>query len=116
MKIFHPITRLVRGGAQLNTLMCAAEQALQGHEVVVASGLETGPEGSYLEEARAGRYRFIEVPSLVREVNPWKDLQALFHLSSIIREYRFDIVHTHTSKAGILGRWAAWSRSKASST
>lgn len=108
MRIFHPITRLVRGGAQLNTLMCCEEQAFKGYHVVLASGLETGPEGSYLEEARAQPFTFVEVPDLVREVDPVRDVKALLQLYRIIREHDFDIIHTHTSKAGILGRWAAF--------
>lgn len=107
MRIHHVITRLVAGGAQQNTLLCAAQQAGQGHEVTVISGIETGPEGSLLEQARAGPYHFREIPALVREIDPIRDLKALAALVGYFARQRPDICHTHTSKAGILGRLAA---------
>src|SRR5690606_22815050 len=50
----------------------------------------------------------IETPNLVREVAPLRDLKCYFDLRRIIRKWKPDIVHTHSSKAGILGRLAAW--------
>lgn len=107
MRIHHVITRLVAGGAQQNTLLCAQQQAREGHEVTLTSGLETGSEGSLLEEARTNDFRFLESKYLVREINPLKDLLALFELIRFMRLHPADICHTHTSKAGILGRLAA---------
>lgn len=106
MKILHVITRMVHGGAQLNTLMCALEQARRGHEVTLVTGTETGSEGSLLERARGQNFRLIEMPALVRNLNPRLDWQAFRELYRLLGE-GFDVVHTHTSKAGILGRWAA---------
>ncbi len=48
-----------------------------------------------------------EFPGLVREIRPWKDLCTLWALVRFFREERFEIVHTHSAKAGILGRFAA---------
>ncbi len=107
MKILHVITRLVRGGAQRNTLMCAQDQVLRGHEVWVVSGVEAGPEGSLWDEASRDSYRLVALPTLQREIQPWKDLRALWSLYQLIRKTQFDVVHTHTSKAGLLGRAAA---------
>jgi len=45
---------------------------------------------------------------LIRNINPFSDVIALFHLVSLMREEKFDIVHCHTSKAGVLARFAAW--------
>lgn len=108
MKVLHVITRLVRGGAQQNTLMCAADQVARGHEVTVVAGRETGPEGSLWTEARKLPIHLVELPDLVREVSPSRDLACLVSLYRLMRLGDFQVVHTHTSKAGILGRWAAW--------
>ena len=97
---------MVHGGAQLNTLMCAAEQGRRGHDVTLVTGTETGSEGSLLERARREPIRVIEVPSLVRRPQPWLDLEATLALYSLLGE-GYDVIHTHTSKAGIVGRLAA---------
>lgn len=110
MRILHVITRLVHGGAQRNTIMCAADQARRGHDVTLLTGTEAGPEGSLLEEARQDAYRLLELPCLVRDPAPAQDLAAFVALWRLMGRHRFDVVHTHTSKAGILGRWAAWLR------
>lgn len=107
MKIAHIITRLVAGGAQRNTLICAAHQSSLGHDVTVVSGLETGSEGSLHELAERAAYRTLFLRPLVRNVDPVQDLQALVELVRLFRRERFELVHTHTSKAGILGRMAA---------
>ena len=107
MKILHVITRLIHGGAQRNTMMCAAEQARRGHAVTLVTGPEAGPEGSLLEEAAQDPYRLIVLPDLVRDPSPTRDLRALFELWKLMGDHEFQVVHTHTSKAGILGRWAA---------
>jgi hypothetical protein len=51
---------------------------------------------------------FTFVPSLIRPLSPFSDLRALWSIYRICRQKRFDMVHTHGSKAGIIGRWAAW--------
>jgi len=107
LRILHVITRLIHGGAQRNTMMCAAEQARRGHEVTLVTGPEAGPEGSLLEEAAQDPYRLIVLPDLVRDPSPAHDLRALVGLWKLMGEQRFEVIHTHTSKAGILGRWAA---------
>lgn len=87
--------------------MCAAQQSALGHEVWVASGPETGSEGSLLEEARRGPYHFRLLSGLRREVSPLRDVQALLQIVLLLWKCRPDLVHTHTSKAGLLGRVAA---------
>jgi glycosyltransferase involved in cell wall biosynthesis len=104
MRVTHIITRLIVGGAQENTL--ATVQGLRqipGVEVHFISGPTTGPEGSL----EAGVQNLIIVPELIRAVHPLKDMQALKKLEGILREQKPDIVHTHSGKAGILGRLAA---------
>jgi len=78
------------------------------YAVDVVSGPQTGPEGSLIPEVRARDIRLTILPSLVREVNPLKDVAALVSLTRLIKQGRYDVVHTHSSKAGILGRWAAY--------
>lgn len=106
MRICHVITRMVAGGAQRNTLMCAENQAQRGHEVSLLSGVESSAEGCLLELARAAPFEFVEIPSLVREIRPLQDTLALAWLIRHIRRLRPQVLHTHTSKAGILGRLA----------
>lgn len=114
LRILHISTRLILGGSQENTVLSCEGQARLGHEVHLAFGPIYGPEGSMLERVRAFRTadgREIathEVPDLVREVSPWRDRRCAAQLEALIRALRPDIVHTHSSKAGVLGRLAAW--------
>ncbi|MCC6284886.1 MAG: glycosyltransferase [Phycisphaerales bacterium] len=113
MRILHISTRLILGGSQENTVLSCEGQARLGHEVHLAFGPIFGPEGSMLARVRAfeGEGRSIachEVPSLVRQVSPGQDRRALRALQALIERLSPDIVHTHSSKAGILGRLAAW--------
>jgi len=107
MRIAHVITRLIVGGAQENTVLsCEGLQAL-GHDVTLISGPTTGPEGSIVDRARGGAYSFVEIPDLVRQVSPRRDYAAFRALRTRFRETRPDVVHTHSSKAGVIGRLAA---------
>lgn len=108
MRILHIITRLIAGGAQQNTVISCAAQVVAGHEVTLAYGPIYGPEGSLLEEAKRSGASLIGVPSLRRSVLPGHDWFCYRALRKIIREVKPQIVHTHSSKAGILGRAAAW--------
>jgi len=101
------ITRLIVGGAQENTILTCEGLHEHGHDVTLISGPTRGPEGSLLERVRAGGYRYIEIPELVRQINPWLDARAQRYLEINYRELKPDLVHTHSSKAGILGRLAA---------
>lgn len=107
IKILHLITRLIIGGAQENTIYTA--QLLDPHrfEVEVLCGPQTGSEGSLIEEALQKGVKLSILPELVRELNPLKDFIAFIKLFLILRKKRFAIIHTHSSKAGILGRLAA---------
>ncbi|RDI76250.1 Glycosyltransferase [Gaiella occulta] len=107
LRVLHVITRLVVGGAQENTLATVAGLKERGHETVLVTGPSHGPEGSLLERARDRGLSPLVIPQLVREPSPRSDLVALARLYRLIRAGRFDVVHTHTSKAGVLGRLAA---------
>ena len=107
MKVCHIITRLIVGGAQENTLLTCEGLHRRGHDVTLMVGPETGAEGSLWDEARSGGYRVMKIDSLRRSVNPWHDARCLGHLRAALRDLKCDVVHTHSSKAGILGRRAA---------
>jgi glycosyltransferase involved in cell wall biosynthesis len=112
LKITHLITRLVVGGAQENTLATISGlRKKTGVEINLISGPTIGPEGSLENEARKifsdSPANFVIVPELIRPVHPFKDFIALRKLEKILREQKPDLVHTHSGKAGILGRLAA---------
>jgi glycosyltransferase involved in cell wall biosynthesis len=108
MRVTHIITRLVVGGAQENTVASVLGlRQKPGVEVHLLSGPTTGPEGSLEPELDFAPGLLTRVPALVRPVHPLKDWLALRQLEKILRAQRPDIVHTHSGKAGILGRLAA---------
>lgn len=115
MKILHISTRLILGGSQENTVLSCEGQARQGHDVHLAFGPIYGPEGSLFERVDAfcaapgARITTHIVKDLVREIAPITDFDAYRALKALVTELRPDIVHTHSSKAGVLGRAAAWS-------
>lgn len=109
MKIVHIITRLILGGAQENTLITCKLLAERGHEVTLITGPAIGPEGGLFEQAKGAGYNVIIVDNLRREINPIIDIPAYFELKKILKQLAPDIIHTHSAKAGILGRLAAWS-------
>jgi glycosyltransferase involved in cell wall biosynthesis len=114
-RILHISTRLILGGSQENTVLSCEGQSRLGHDVHLAFGPIYGPEGSLLDRVRVFRTsggRSITthiVPHMLREVRPLADARAYRELRALIASLRPDVVHTHSSKAGILGRAAAWS-------
>lgn len=108
MRVTHVITRLIVGGAQENTVASVLGlREKPGLEVDLVTGPTLGPEGS-LEPLLANRTPPLTiVPELVRPLHPWKDCLAWKQLVELFRARRPAIVHTHSSKAGILGRLAA---------
>ncbi|OIO05244.1 MAG: hypothetical protein AUJ51_00135 [Elusimicrobia bacterium CG1_02_56_21] len=101
VKVAHIITRLDFGGAQANTLYTASALDRARFDALILSG----PGGLLESKAEAGR--LIPVRCLAREIDPFKDTAAFFELSALLRGMGAAIVHTHSSKAGILGRLAA---------
>lgn len=106
ISVMHLITRLIVGGAQENTLYTAALLDPARYKVQVISGAQTGSEGSLIEEARQQGIPLKIVPELVRQISPLKDLQALIKLYRLLQREPYQVLHTHSSKAGILGRLA----------
>jgi glycosyltransferase involved in cell wall biosynthesis len=112
----HLITRLDRGGSAENTLLTVIGLARLGHRVTLASGnglesrmqpRELAALKARLEQARAAGVKVVVLPSLCRRLSPIGDPMALFDIVRLIRRIRPQVVHTHTSKAGALGRLAA---------
>jgi glycosyltransferase involved in cell wall biosynthesis len=110
MRIAHIITRLIIGGAQENTVLCCEDLARDhGDDVLLITGPPVGPEGSLLDRARAGGESLEVLCALRRPIHPWHDWQSYRQLKESLRRFRPDVVHTHSAKAGIVGRAAAWS-------
>ncbi|HEX3355496.1 MAG TPA: glycosyltransferase family 4 protein [Tepidisphaeraceae bacterium] len=107
MKIVHIITRLIVGGAQENTLLSCQGQHDLGHDVTLITGPSLGPEGSLMDRATSYGYHVEVVDSMRRSILPLKDWQTYRWLIHRLRGIKPDVVHTHSSKAGIIGRWAA---------
>ncbi len=108
MRVVHFITRLIIGGAQENTLLTVEDQHRDyNDQVTLISGPGLGPEGSLEERARRGGFDFRVLPELHRSIRPWQDWRASRELIAMLRDLKPEVIHTHSSKAGILGRAAA---------
>jgi len=103
--VCHVITKLELGGAQEVALYTVAHLDRSKFRPVLVSG----PDGLLTDDAkRLPDVEVIILPSLRRHIGVFSDMTALFALIGLFRRLRPRIVHTHSSKAGILGRWAAW--------
>ncbi|HET9215526.1 MAG TPA: glycosyltransferase family 4 protein [Terriglobia bacterium] len=103
-KVIHVITKLELGGAQKVTLMTLERLSRDRYDLA----LVTGPEGLLVDWAnRIDNLDRVWIPSLIREVRPVQDFKTLWSLLKLFRREKPVIVHTHSTKAGILGRWAA---------
>ena len=108
MKVCHVITRMIIGGAQENTLFSIYGLMDAGHQVELVTGPSPGPEGELLKNSGKNvDLKVVECPDLVRNISPLQDWKAYRFLLNYFRSNKFDVVHTHSSKAGIIGRLAA---------
>ena len=104
MRILHLITRLDRGGSATNTLLTVGGLPSPfGQSLIYGRTVEFPQLAHRLQR----KVEMAEVPQLVRSPSPIKDLVAFLKIYRLLRREGFDLVHTHTSKAGILGRVAA---------
>lgn len=100
---------MIIGGAQENTLYnCLDLLTEHGDDVLLITGPAIGPEGKLLEQGRAGGLPIKFIDALRREISPLRDAKAYRELQSALREFNPEVVHTHSAKAGFLGRMAAW--------
>jgi glycosyltransferase involved in cell wall biosynthesis len=116
IKVIHVITRFDKGGSAENTFLTLCGLDRSKYNLVLVKGpseesqmgdREQEAVKANLTEAETAGVRIITVRELVRNLSPGLDLKAFLSLYRIFREEKPHIVHTHTSKAGILGRWAA---------
>jgi glycosyltransferase involved in cell wall biosynthesis len=109
LRIVHVITRLIIGGAQENTLLTVDDLHHVYHDdVTLITGPAEGPEGDLFDQAARRGLKVEVFPELLRAIRPAVDFRAYRRLRAAFRRLRPDVVHTHSSKAGILGRAAAW--------
>lgn len=106
MRILHVITRYQRGGTERDLAHTARWELGQGHEVHVAVGRD-----SVVTDLPTGVTSHV-IGSLVRDVSPIHDIRAWWSLRNLIERGRYDLVHTHQSKAGVIGRVAARGRAQ----
>lgn len=101
-RVFHLITRLLKGGAEAKTI--ATVRGLDDYDFTAGYGAEFDQEQvNLLEDEGVETKRF----PLIRHYNPVTSVPAVMHLASYLKEQEFDIVHTHSTEAGIIGRFAA---------
>ena len=114
-KILHIITRLDMGGSAQNTLLTCLNLNRK-FEMVLVCGLsqesnmadaEREAVDGQINDARTQGVKIVQIPALLRRISPVNDIRALYDLVRIIKTEKPDVVHTHTSKAGLLGRLAA---------
>jgi len=109
LKIVHIITRLILGGAQENTLITCKLLAERGHDVTLITGPAIGPEGELFNQTKNQKYKVIVIDQLRRAIEPIKDFISYKKIKRYLQVIQPDIVHTHSAKAGILGRYAGYS-------
>lgn len=108
MRVTHLITRMIVGGAQENTLLtCQDLIRLFGDQVLLVTGPAVGPEGDLLTAGRGAEVPTRVLPALTRAIHPWKDFHSYQAIRAELRAFRPEVVHTHSAKAGFLGRLAA---------
>lgn len=107
IKVLHIITRLDKGGSAENTFLTLKGLDKEKYDVTLMSGPVDDPSQERRKQVEDSGVQYIHIPQLVRNINVLYDSIALFKISRFLAKGKFDIVHTHTSKAGLLGRFAA---------
>ena len=109
MKVLHVITESNLGGAQRNTLLTIRGLVRQGYEVHLACGpYGPGDATALIREAQACGVTVRIIPELIRPICPRKDIAAALAIARLLRREKYDVVHTHSTKAGMIGRVIAW--------
>ena len=106
-RIAHIITRLDKGGSAENVLLTCIGLDKNKYNCALIYGKSLNRDEKLMKEAERKNVHLLYIPHLIRNINPLKDAQAFFMLLYYTIKGKYDIVHTHSSKAGILGRWAA---------
>lgn len=108
IRVLRVIARLNVGGPAIHVALASAGLAKRGYETRLLTGSVGANEGDMAWFAKARGVTPEHVPGLGREIRADADLGALRHLLRVMREWKPHVVHTHTAKAGALGRAAAW--------
>lgn len=103
-KVLQIITSSEMGGAQHHLYLLVQGLHKMNYDVTVICG----PGGPLIDDLQEIGIRVIPVSSLVRPIRPLKDLMAIHAIFKILRHGKYDIVHVHSTKAGVVGRIAAW--------
>jgi glycosyltransferase involved in cell wall biosynthesis len=110
-RVLRVIARLNVGGPALHATLLTERLDRSRYESLLVTGRESAAEGNYLTLYGKTDDAVVLIPTLGREIRGGQDLVALTRLVGLMRTFRPDIVHTHTAKAGTLGRLAArWCR------
>jgi len=107
IKVLHIITRLDKGGSAENTFLNLVGLDKNIYDVTLMSGPVEEPTQDRRDEVEEYGIKHIFIPELVRNISLINDLKTILNIYRYLRKEKFDIVHTHTSKAGLLGRLAA---------
>jgi glycosyltransferase involved in cell wall biosynthesis len=107
IKVLHIITRLDKGGSAENTFLTVKGLDKKKYDVILMSGPVQDPSQERRTQVEECGIPYIHNPVLVRNINMVYDAIALFKIWRFLAKEKFDVVHTHTSKAGLLGRFAA---------
>ncbi|HEY2374045.1 MAG TPA: glycosyltransferase [Gaiellaceae bacterium] len=107
IRVLRVIARLNVGGPALHVSQLAAQLDERGYETTLVAGRVGEGEGSMEWVAEQLGVKPVYIPALQREISPAADVPAVAELRRLIREHRPDILHTHTAKAGAVGRMAA---------
>lgn len=99
---------MILGGAQENTLITCKLLAERGHDVTLITGPALGPEGDLYDCARNQKFNLVILDNLRRQINPIHDVPAYYQIKKLLLQIKPDVVHTHSAKAGILGRFASY--------
>ena len=104
MHLVHVVTRLLQAGSEENTIATCLWQARAGHRVTLLYGRDFDPVWKHRPLPGV---TLVCVPDMVHPINPVQDARAVFALRQLYAQLQPDVIHTHQSKAGILGRIAA---------
>jgi glycosyltransferase involved in cell wall biosynthesis len=107
VRILRVIARLNKGGPALHVAYLSAGLEERGYETTLVAGSLARGEGSMAYVAEQRGIEVVQLPDLHREISPFHDLRAAHRLAGLIKHLRPHILHTHTAKAGAVGRTAA---------
>ena len=108
VRVLRLFSRLNIGGPSLHVILLSEGLAARGYETRLVVGEESPREGNFLDLAAAKGVRVEKLAALGREIRPASDVAVIWRLVRLIRSFQPQIVHTHTAKAGFVGRVAAW--------